>query len=131
HLSRWREGDHLHFGAIIRDMTEKRRERDALYQLANFDNLTGLPNRNMLAARITKALAAGSEFGLLVSDLDGFADVNNTLGYGVGDSVLRTIAQRLLALAPEGSTVARTGGDEFALMIGGSDPLALADLAER
>lgn len=131
HLSRWREGERMHFGAIIRDMTTKRRERDELYRLANYDTLTGLPNRNLLADRITEALAAGHEFGLIVADLDGFADINNTLGYAVGDHVLHTIAERLGALAPKGGTVARIGGDEFALLVpDGGDPLQLSELAE-
>lgn len=130
--SRWYEGDKMHFGAIARDMTAQRRERDALYHLANYDMLTGLPNRNLFHERAAEALEKGDDTALLTVDLDGFKDVNDTLGHAAGDVVLQTVTQRLLQIAPQGSTVARLGGDEFAILLGsGNDPLRLSILARE
>jgi diguanylate cyclase (GGDEF)-like protein/PAS domain S-box-containing protein len=130
HVSRWREGDAMHFGAIVRDMTEKRRERDQLYRLANFDNLTGLPNRNLLGREIIEALSKSRQVALIVTDLDGFSDINNTLGHSVGDQVLKLVAERIQSTAPKRSTVARIGGDEFAtLLLDEGDPLVVTEVA--
>lgn len=129
HWSRWHEGDAMHFGAIIRDMTEKLREHDALYQLANHDSLTGLPNRNLLHKSLSDAIAAGAEPAVIVTDLGGFADINTTLGHAAGDEVLRTIAARLRAEVPEPALVTRLGGTLFAVRIDEKDPLALHALA--
>nr|WP_260394993.1 EAL domain-containing protein [Sphingobium lignivorans] len=130
--SRWYEGDRMHFGAIVRDMTDQRRERDALYHLANFDTLTGLPNRNLLHQRAAEAIRRASGAALILTDLDGFKDVNDTLGHGAGDAVLQVVTQRLLGLVPPGSTAARVGGDAFAvLLVEDCDPLRLARLARE
>jgi diguanylate cyclase (GGDEF)-like protein/PAS domain S-box-containing protein len=130
HVSRWREGNAMHFGAIVRDMTEKRREHDQLYQLANFDNLTGLPNRNMLGRQIIEGLAKNRQLALIVTALEGFSDINNTLGHAVGDQVLKLAAQRIAAAVPEQAVVARIGGAEFATLLPDvGDPLVLIEVA--
>ncbi len=130
--SRWYEGDQMHFGAIVRDMTDQRRERDALYHLANFDGLTGLPNRNLLHQRASGAMMDGAAVALVMVDLDGFKDVNDTLGHAAGDVVLHVVAQRLVGAAPSDSIVARIGGDEFAILLrGADDPLLLGGLARK
>lgn len=129
HWSRWIEGDAMHFGAIIRDMTEKLREHDALYRLANHDSLTGLPNRNLLHTRLSEALDEGASPAIIVTDLGGFADVNNTLGHDAGDQVLLTVAARIRAAVPEPELVARIGGALFAVQVDESNPLALHTLA--
>lgn len=128
--SRWYEGDQMHFGATIRDMTVQRRERDALYHLANFDSLTGLPNRHLLHEHTAKAMAAGQALALMVIGLDGFKDVNDTLGHVAGDIVLQTMTQRLLGAVPPATILARVGGDEFAALLADvSDPLRVAAVA--
>lgn len=128
HWSRWHEGDAMHFGAIIRDMTERLREHDALYRLANYDSLTGLPNRNLLHKRLSDALDLGGDLAVIVADLSGFADVNNTLGHDAGDLVLKTIAERIRAAVPEPALLARISGAAFAILAEDGDPLALQAL---
>lgn len=131
HWSRWHEGDQMHFGAIIRDMTARRREHDALYKLANFDTLTGLPNRNYLNRKMEEALADGQPFTLILTDLGGFRDINNTLGNAAGDRLLDTVAARIGKAVPQGSVVCRIGGDEFATMLGGESGLVAAASVAR
>ncbi len=111
-------------------MTEHRREHDALYHLANYDSLTGLPNRNMLSQRLSEATAAQRPIALVVIDLDGFTDVNNTLGHEAGDSVLIDLAQRIRAIAPE-MMVARIGGDEYAVLVDQADVISIDTIARR
>lgn len=130
HWSRWYENGAMHFGAMVRDMTAQRRERDALLHLANYDSLTGLPNRNLLHQRAEAAIQGGSSAGLIITDLDGFKDVNDTLGHAAGDLILRVVADRLVRAVPASSVAARIGGDEFAtLIVDDSDPLTLAGIA--
>ncbi|CAA9357040.1 MAG: diguanylate cyclase/phosphodiesterase (GGDEF & EAL domains) with PAS/PAC sensor(s) [uncultured Frankineae bacterium] len=91
---------------------------------ATHDTLTGLPNRALFHERLDDALdrrARGQSFGVLLMDLDGFKEVNDTLGHESGDEVLVEVAARLTAALPPGVTVARLGGDEFALLVPGED----------
>ncbi|WP_245852977.1 putative bifunctional diguanylate cyclase/phosphodiesterase [Blastococcus aggregatus] len=96
------------------------RSFDEVRQEARTDELTGLPNRRALlevAERTLAAATAGRPAALLLLDLDGFKEVNDSLGHGAGDELLRRIGARLLpALAP-GETLARLGGDEFAVLL--------------
>lgn len=132
HWSRWEEAGEMHFGAIVRDMTETRRERDALYRLANYDSLTSLPNRNLLARRIIEALSRGTPLALIATGLDGFSDINNTLGHTVGEGVVRLASQRIREAVPGEGIVARIGPDEFAtVLLGEGDPLRVSEIANR
>lgn len=129
--SQWHDGGEPQFGAIVQDVTDRQRHEDALYRLANYDSLTGLPNRNLLHANGAAAMKADAATALVMIDLDGFKDINDTLGHAVGDAILREIATRLTAAAPEGATVARIGGDEFAALLPGiGDPLHVSAAAE-
>lgn len=98
---------------------------EQLRNVALFDRLTGLPNRLLLEDRLEQARhraeRLGRPFAVLFVDLDRFKPVNDTFGHGVGDAVLRAVAQRLLKCVRREDTVARIGGDEFVLI--------LADLA--
>lgn len=130
HWSHWFENGVIHFGTIVRDMTEAQAEHDALYRLANYDALTGLPNRNLLRARLAEAAVAGAPHALLVADLAGFGDVNNALGQAAGDAVLGEIGTRLGTLVTGSDMAARCGGAAFALLVAADALLAIDALAE-
>ena len=108
------------FVLVIADIdTLKRREANALHE-AQHDELTGLPNRRLLAERAAAALATSElrnvSCAVLAIDLDGFKDINDQYGHEVGDLMLREIALRLTRVMRPQDTVARRGGDEFAVL---------------
>ncbi len=109
---------------------EVKRREEALY-LAEHDSLTGLANRRGLMGGLSAAFATGEPFGLLLLDLDHFKEINDSLGHPVGDELLRAVAARISAQAPDGGLVARLGGDEFAVLAPGADATSRATLAER
>ncbi len=101
----------------FRDISELKLKEEEAKHRAYHDLLTGLPNRRLLASRLNEALLAakGSERLTIVLfiDLDGFKDVNDSLGHGVGDALLKSITSRLEAILPEKCLLSRHGGDEF------------------
>ena len=131
-LSTWHDGEMISYGAIVRDITERRSNEDRLFRLAHLDSLTNLPNRMVLRNRIAQAAETAAPVSVIVLDLDGFKDVNDTLGHCAGDTLLTQVAERLLHCVRSIDTVARMGGDEFALLlpdVGGAACAAVADTA--
>ncbi len=105
----------------FRDISERKRTEERLSFLANYDALTGLPNRILLKDRLAQALARlpwqNRVLGVLFCDLDRFKLVNDTLGHNVGDHLLKEMARRMKLCTRSGDTVARLGGDEFVILL--------------
>lgn len=116
-LFSWTQGDQKQFGALMTDITERRQQENELYRLANFDALTGAANRSLLQRRIREELTAGAPVSVIAVDLDNFKDINDTLGDSAGDHVLSTVAARMQQCIRPIDTLARTGGDEFAILL--------------
>ncbi len=113
----WKQAGQIKFEAILKDLTEHQREKELLQQQANQDALTGLANRARFYRAVEDTVIAPLPATVFIIDLDGFKDINDTLGHRVGDEILREIARRLNVLAGENSVLARMGGDEFAMLI--------------
>ena len=110
----------LGVGAVAMDVTEQRRIADALTHSATHDPLTGLPNRALFTDRLTVALEhaerTGTAVAVICCDIDRFKVLNDSLGHGQGDDVLRLMAGRLVATMHPDCTVARLSGDGFAVL---------------
>ncbi len=98
-------------------------------QLSRTDELTGLGNRRAVLAEIDEGLGSDRPLALILLDLDGFKEINDSLGHAAGDAVLQTVAARLDESAGLGGPVGRLGGDEFALVLREEDPAQLARVA--
>jgi diguanylate cyclase (GGDEF)-like protein/PAS domain S-box-containing protein len=109
------------FVSFGRDVTARSLEIEKLAHAATHDGLTGLPNRSLFADRLQQALRhaerRGEELTVAIMDVDRFRDTNNRHGHLAGDAVLQAIAQRTLGCVRASDTVARIGGDEFALVL--------------
>ncbi|HLO75806.1 MAG TPA: sensor domain-containing diguanylate cyclase, partial [Magnetospirillum sp.] len=106
---------------IFRDVSEQRDTAEKLWQQTNFDPLTGLPNRSLFLDRLLQALVqagrADKRAALLFLGLDGFKNINDTLGHTIGDKVLEEAARRFQSALRQGDTLARFGGDEFTAVL--------------
>jgi len=115
-LSMWRENNDVSFAAILRDITDREQGEQRLFGLALLDPVTGLPNRAHLIDRLQEA--ATKEAGtLLLVDLLGFKDLNDSLGHVMADLVLSEAAERLRTHVGPELTLARVGADEFAMFL--------------
>ncbi|GAC1474069.1 MAG: EAL domain-containing protein [Chloroflexota bacterium] len=110
---------------LAQDVTERKRVREELRRQALHDALTGLPNRTLLTDRLDQAILitrrTGEPVTLLVMDLDGFKEINDTFGHGHGDQLLQQLGARLRKPVRDSDTVARLGGDEFAVILPATD----------
>ena len=118
-LSSWEAEEDRQYGAIVRDISARKKNEARIRYLALNDELTGLANRTQLWEQVKARIAADQPFAVLLLDLDNFKDVNDALGHEGGDRLLRRFADRLTTLAADhpGSLAARLGGDEFAFVV--------------
>ena len=121
--------------ATMHDITERKLANERIERLAHFDQLTGLPNRTLLDDRFRYALSlaqrSGETLAVMFLDLDHFKDINDTLGHHVGDQVLMEVARRLKSSLREEDTLSRQGGDEYILILPGTDADGAALVASK
>ncbi|MCK9371921.1 MAG: EAL domain-containing protein [Sulfuricurvum sp.] len=119
------DGKITHYMAIEEDITEKKRSEEQIYHLANFDSLTGLPNRAQLQNYFNHTLNLSKRnntpFVVMFLDLDHFKEINDTLGHTIGDRMLVESAKRFRSLISDVDIVARLGGDEFIIVLSDTD----------
>lgn len=117
------------------DITDKKAAAERIQQLSHYDQLTGLPNRMLLQERSAHALALANKhhepLTLMYLDLDNFKAINDGLGQGVGDLLLREVAQRLRAQLRDQDTLSRQAGDDFTIVLPGTDQDSAAATATR
>ncbi len=120
------------YGAIINDITQRKLDEERILYQANYDQLTGLPNRTLFLDRLTQSIAttrrARKKLGLMFIDLDGFKLINDTLGHDMGDLLLKEASNRLQECVRSGDTVARLGGDEFTVIMPNLDESQMAEI---
>ncbi|SDH65937.1 sensor domain-containing protein [Roseospirillum parvum] len=113
-------GEIEHFVAVHEDITERKKADERIRYLSNYDTLTRLPNRvlfrDRLVQAVTQARRTRTKLAVLFIDMNRFSRVNDTLGHDTGDQFLMTVASRINAAAGDADTVARIGGDEFAII---------------
>ncbi len=118
-----KDGEFLGHITSFKDITERKNTEDRIRKLAYFDPLTGLPNRSLFVDRLNQelqaALRSNAYVALLFLDMDRFKAVNDSMGHAAGDLLLAKIAQRLSACVRGNDSVARMGGDEFTIILGG------------
>ncbi|TRZ66101.1 MAG: EAL domain-containing protein [Rhodocyclaceae bacterium] len=129
------DGSVFRWVAMFSDITKKKESEELIWSQANFDTLTGLPNRRMLHDRLEqelkKAHRSGLPIALLFLDLDRFKEINDTLGHDIGDLLLKDAALRIASCVRETDTVARLGGDEFTVILGElEDPSSVERVAQ-
>jgi diguanylate cyclase (GGDEF)-like protein/PAS domain S-box-containing protein len=125
----------LYLIGMLEDISDRRAQTELLEYQALHDSLTDLPNRTLLHDRLQQAILTAQRedrpLALLIIDLNGFKDVNDTFGHHLGDVLLQQVGPRISALLRESDTVARLGGDEFAVVLPTADNEAGAVLAAR
>jgi len=116
-------GQAVHLVGVLSNISQLLKRHRQMERLAYHDALTGLPNRLFLSQRLKEAMhdarRRGEQLAVCYLDLDGFKPINDRFGHATGDKLLQTVASRLQALVRANDTVARIGGDEFALLLGG------------
>jgi diguanylate cyclase (GGDEF)-like protein/PAS domain S-box-containing protein len=120
---------------IYEDITEQKHTEERIHYLANFDLLTGLPNRTQLNDHLNYALSlakcGNGHLAVMFLDLDHFKDINDSLGHSIGDALLVELAKRLRLTLRAEDTVTRLGGDEFILLLPGINAIGAAHVAQK
>jgi len=115
------DGESQHYVALFTDISPMKEHQQQLEHIAHYDALTNLPNRVLLADRLSQAISQSQRrdqpLALAYLDLDGFKTINDFYGHNVGDELLIAIAQRMKAVLRDGDTLARIGGDEFVAVL--------------
>jgi diguanylate cyclase (GGDEF)-like protein/PAS domain S-box-containing protein len=115
-----------HYVGVLMDIADKKQNERKIHRLAFYDALTEVGNRSLfherLALAVEQAQGAGNMLAVLFLDMDRFKPVNDSLGHSAGDQLLKGVARRLLYCIGEGDTVARMGGDEFAIILRNLEP---------
>ncbi len=124
------------FLANIQDITDRKKNEAKLHYMANHDALTGLPNRSLFIDRLEHTLQQVTRYhhqaALIFLDLDGFKNINDSLGHDYGDRLIKIIAERLTTCIRRSDTIARLGGDEFTFILSKvKDPGDIEDVAQR
>lgn len=130
-----KDGAIISYRGMIRDITEKKKSEELIWRQANFDTLTGLPNRDMFRDRleqeIKKSFRECLPLALLLIDLDHFKQVNDALGHAMGDLLLQEAARRIRTCVHGSDTLARLGGDEFTVILSAlSETSHIEDVAQ-
>ena len=129
------QGQESHFIVLARDITERKYAEERIQYLANFDVLTGLPNRTHLEEHLIYAISLakrGNErLAVMFLDLDRFKDINDTLGHSIGDALLTELSKRLQLALREEDSVSRLGGDEFIVLLPNIDEFGTAKVAQK
>ncbi len=124
-----------HHISTFSDITESKEAESAIMRLVHFDQLTGLPNRTLLNDRIEHTLGRAKrnheQFAVIFLDLDRFKNVNDSLGHRIGDELLIQLARRLKLALRDEDTISRLGGDEFILLLPGTDADGAAHVATK
>ncbi|TJZ78970.1 bifunctional diguanylate cyclase/phosphodiesterase [Chitiniphilus eburneus] len=120
----------------VTDITERKEAQDRITELANFDTVTGLANRNLLRDELKLSVAAAERYhrrlAVLFLDLDRFKTINDSLGHAAGDQVLMQVAERLRGIVGRTDILARLGGDEFVVVLSEiQDAMQAGQIAER
>jgi diguanylate cyclase (GGDEF)-like protein/PAS domain S-box-containing protein len=125
----------VNYIGIMRDLSVQRASEEKIRFLSNFDQLTQLPNFDLLKDRVTQAIATAQRadytVALLYIDLDRFKIVNDSLGMKVGDQLLKQVSERIVSNLNKNDTLSRQGGDEFILMLHRADPDEAAHVARN
>jgi diguanylate cyclase (GGDEF)-like protein len=122
---------------IVRDITERKLNEERIFHMAHHDELTGLPNRSLLRDRLEQAILHAQRqrscAAVVFIDLDGFKLINDGLGHGAGDELLKVVGARMQRCLRRNDTLARFGGDEFVILLPdlADDPLALTPLLDK
>lgn len=137
HIAPVRQSDGVitHYMAIKEDITDRKEAEASIHHLANFDILTGLPNRSKMDDHFKYTLSLSKRnnetFGVMFLDLDHFKDINDSLGHSIGDELLIELTKCIQSSLREEDTVSRMGGDEFVILLPNTDAQGAAQVAQK
>lgn len=129
-------GNVINYVGMFSDITLRKKQEELIWQQANYDAVTGLPNRHLFQSKLEQAARHASRtrhiMALILIDLDQFKSINDSMGHRAGDELLGSVAMRLLECAYNADSIARLGGDEFAIIISDiEDPSECTDIAHN